>query len=332
MQISMKKSNMNKTVEHLNHTSNQTDIDGLCLSGGAWKGVEHLGALHFYSEKNIYNADICKIYGGTSVGSIICLLLVSGYSPMEIFKEVYTLDSIVCVQDINVWDLIKNFGLMNINSLMDKITCMVKEKFNGMVPSLETLYKTTKKILLISVANVTDKTPCYLSYVSAPHMSCVDAVKISCNLPVICTRLRYKGKYFGDGGLTDNLPFQKVLDYGAKRVLCILTCSSTVESSSSSILNYIYNVIMIPVVMNTDLRFGQALRHPDVKTLAIDSQDRSIDTSLSSEEKMTMFLRGYEQAQFEENLLGLRIPNWSWTCYVNSVEKTEDLEGWDIEF
>ena len=59
-----------------------TDFDTLVLSGGSSKGILILGALQ-YAQDNFLLNKINK-YIGTSVGSIICFLLLIGYTPIEI--------------------------------------------------------------------------------------------------------------------------------------------------------------------------------------------------------------------------------------------------------
>jgi len=59
------------------------------LSGGGTKGLLILGALQYYYEKSYYNMDEVVTYCGTSIGSVISLLLICGYPPLDIFTEIY---------------------------------------------------------------------------------------------------------------------------------------------------------------------------------------------------------------------------------------------------
>ena len=60
----------------------------LVLSGGAMRGLAHIGVLQALEEKNIPIVGIV----GTSMGSIIGGLAASGHSPEEILEVVETLD------------------------------------------------------------------------------------------------------------------------------------------------------------------------------------------------------------------------------------------------
>jgi predicted acylesterase/phospholipase RssA len=70
--------------------SNNTELfKGLCISSGGMKGLYYLGVLDYYYEKKLL--DNVKYYAGTSIGSLICLLLIIGYTPKEIFQNILKL-------------------------------------------------------------------------------------------------------------------------------------------------------------------------------------------------------------------------------------------------
>ena len=65
----------------------------LVLSGGGPRGLAIIGALHYAHEKNMLN-NINEYYG-TSIGSVISLLLLIGYTPVEAFQQFFMIDQIV---------------------------------------------------------------------------------------------------------------------------------------------------------------------------------------------------------------------------------------------
>ena len=62
--------------------------DTLVLSGGGVNGILELGALQYCNDKNLLSS--IKTYVGTSIGSIICYLLIIGYTPVEIIVYLCT--------------------------------------------------------------------------------------------------------------------------------------------------------------------------------------------------------------------------------------------------
>src|SRR5271156_5786165 len=59
------------------------NFDTLVLSGGGIKGLAILGALHYVHDQLKVFTNF-KNYVGTSIGSIICYLLIIGYTPLEL--------------------------------------------------------------------------------------------------------------------------------------------------------------------------------------------------------------------------------------------------------
>ena len=62
----------------------------LVLSGGSIKGFTSLGCLTKLKELQIINN--LRVYCGTSVGSAICLLLLVGYEPQQIYQILYEIN------------------------------------------------------------------------------------------------------------------------------------------------------------------------------------------------------------------------------------------------
>ena len=58
------------------NNSNKTNKTKLILSGGGIKGIAHIGALSVYDERNMLNS--IDTYCGSSIGALICSLLVAG--------------------------------------------------------------------------------------------------------------------------------------------------------------------------------------------------------------------------------------------------------------
>ena len=73
--------------------------DTLVLSGSSIKGFAFLGALQYLYENNKLNIDN---YIGTSAGAIISYLLIIGYTPIEIFLDICTNQTIEKMQHFNI--------------------------------------------------------------------------------------------------------------------------------------------------------------------------------------------------------------------------------------
>jgi NTE family protein len=70
------------------------------------------------------------------------------------------------------------------------------------------LYKLTNKILYTTTVCLNDKKICYNSYLNEPDMSVKLAVKMSMSIPLYFTPIKYKNKFYIDGGVIDNFPIK----------------------------------------------------------------------------------------------------------------------------
>lgn len=310
----------------------QTPFDAIVLSGGGTKGIIQLGALHYYYEKGLLDLKKTRIIAATSIGSVIGLLMAIGMSPMDIFTEVYAMDSFFTVKDCqNLWDLMKNYGLMSIRSFTDRIEKVVKSKYlddngNGVVPTLKQLYERTGVSLRVPVTNVSKMREERFDEVTKPNLSAMDAVKMSCNLPLIFQRVFYNGNYYVDGGLLNNFPLDYAKD--AKKVLAVIVMGSDAESETDiSFINYIYRLIVLPINTITDLRSQKTAGN--VTLVKIVSHGAPIlEFDMSGEKKMDLFMKGYHQAEIEDQKQYLTVKGWEPMVKRTTVA---NFDGWDFE-
>jgi len=296
--------------------------DAVVLSGGGSKGLLTLGALHYEYEKGRFVMDHVKIYAGTSIGSVICLLLICGYSPMEIFTEVYKNDRIFEVgESQSIWDVVKFMGLMSIKGFSDRIEEMVKSKL-GKIPTLLELRKMTGKTLVISVANITKMKCEYFTHKTRPDLGCVNAVKLSSNLPLIFQRIRYNDSYMTDGGLMDNFPL-KYIDDGKMKILGIVTMGSDFSLPDNQFMGYFYRLLVMPMNANTELRCNLAKSNTNLVKLEFNNAPL-FQFTMSSEHKMEMFIHGFNEAEREHNTIYLFIKGWSYN--IHDIVNDDDLE------
>jgi predicted acylesterase/phospholipase RssA len=278
------------------------------ISGGGSNGILSLGALHYEYQKGTYDPSQVQIYAGTSIGSVISLLLICGYLPMEIFAQVYTLNHFF---DLNkcgsIWDIVRYMGLMSIDVFVDRIEEMVLNKL-GKVPTLEELRSITNKTLVVAVSNVT-KVKCeYLTYKTRPNMSCVDAVIQSCNLPIIFHSIFYEGSWIVDGGLVDNFPL-RYIDDGSSKILGIVTTGIDKSLPDNKFIGYFYRILMMPVYSNTKLRCE--LAKENTKIIKIVRNKSSLKLfSISCDDKMRMFWDGYYEAYIQDHSTYIHVKGW----------------------
>ena len=295
-------------------------FDGVILSGGGIRGIGELGSLHYYHEKGELDMDKIKVYASTSIGSVISLLMICGYKPTEIFTKAYTLSNIIPMPGlVEIYEGVKNYGIMSIDPLIDIVKDMVLAKIKK-IPSLQELYEITGKVLVVSIGNVSKIKGEWYSRYNRPNLSCLDAIKMSCNLPIIFKRIKYNGDYIIDGGFTDNFPSECPELRACKKILGIAVLSkSFFAAEEEGAFSYPYNILLMCVMNTLNVRLKHIASSNDKITLVrLNFGNASIlEFGVSSEKKMEMFMKGYEEAKIEDSKDYLMIEDWGKT------------DGWD---
>jgi predicted acylesterase/phospholipase RssA len=284
------------------------NFDTLVVGGGGAKGIAAIGALYYIYErgwlKNI------KTYSGCSIGSIICALLAVGYSPLEIFAKI---SEFTHVPQLNFVELFTRFGLVDIKKATSFVEELLEVKASRDVTFSE-LKDFYDKELYIVATKYSTKEPVYFSYKNFPNMKVIDAINMSCNIPLVFTSYEYEGDIYFDGGLCDNLPIfpitdSKKISEGYSNVLVLMNNFESItegeadsiedgvgveKDSKTEFLNFIANVVSIPVTTNSNKSIN-ILRDFDT-LLKIRTNVSTFAFSLDEKKKLDVFQQGYNCA------------------------------------
>lgn len=302
--------------------------DIVVLSGGGQRGIGELGALQYHWEFSTI-VDV-KIWAGTSIGSVICLLMVCGYTPQDIFGKVYSISSFfdtkVDTPALDIWNVLSNYGVIDINLFINVIEDMVVKKL-GSVPTFLELEKISNKFLIVTGANINLQKAEYFCPKTAPYMSVIDAVRISCNLPV-CKKIKYNNYYYSDGGLVDNFPVEIAIHYHnlfslrEPKTLGIVIVNNEVGTSKMedfTLMTYLYNILMLPMTTMTRIKLKNIDDAIDLVKLSFDDVP-IFDINISSVSKMEMWLKGYKEARMRA------------TRELLYIGTSTTADGWDVEW
>lgn len=305
-------------------------FDAVVISGGASKGVMSLGTLYYYYEQKHFNMDHTKVYGATSIGAIICLLLVSGYTPMEIFLKMKIAITPYTSEEFGeVWEVFKHMGFMSGETLLKMISSLVKDKF-GDIPTLKQLYELTGKFLIVTGSNANKKLCEYYTPTTYPDMSCIEAIKFSCRLPLLFSKIDRDGDDIVDGGLTDNFPERYVDEvcqsmFGNKKynILGIATKATSEHSLNSfgdikekdsyffnkTMVGYLYKLVATVLSSNMNLRLKVIGKQT---TLIVIETNKNFEfLNPTKLQKENMFLIGYEYAEYKNTTKKIYFPEWN---------------------
>lgn len=270
--------------------------DILVLGPGGIKGFYYCGALSFFEEERIL-VNVGTIVG-CSVGSILGLLINAKYTCLEILSEAASIDLFVDINSIKLENIKNNIGLMSNTIISDKLNFLMKKSF-GRIPTFSQLYDETGIRFSVVTYNLTQRKPVYMSAKTHPDMSVVEAVLLSCNIPVFFHQARYNGDVYIDGAFVNPYPIDLFDDENIKTlglfVDSIPNPSELVQENTSfkSIISYISSVAYSSIgqIRKMLIRSVKSeCRHLQLKTPIV-----GLSTDMTS--KYNMWKEGYEKAR-----------------------------------
>ena len=206
----------NLTEEFVNENNWVPDV--LVLGPGGIKGTLQLGSLFVLQKEGFLNN--IHTYAGVSVGAIISLLIIVGYTIKEIIAITTDTDILQDIENFNILRASNNSGMISSDPIRRKLMSLVTNKI-GLVPNLYQLYKDTSLSLVTVSHNITTDEPDYFDPFTRPNMSCVDAVMLSINIPIVFYRLVYDNNVYVDGALGNPYPINYFDNTGLYNILGI---------------------------------------------------------------------------------------------------------------
>lgn len=214
----------------------------LVLSSGGTKGLGQLGFLETLYQEGILR-DVTA-YSGCSVGAVINLLLVCGYSPLEISVVAMRTKLVTSYKVfLKVEKALDDFGFVDTMEAMKPMREMVENKFNGKMPTLGELYSKTRKYIRFAVSDLTEHEAVYIDHVSDPDMPAIEAAAYSMLVTGLLTKGLYRGHLVADGATVDPLP-ARIFDDGIHKVLCVAIVGTELKPESS-FMAYMYSALSL---------------------------------------------------------------------------------------
>ncbi len=203
---------------------------GIVLSGGAVRGLAHIGVLKALEEKGIKP----DIVSGASAGAIVGAFYCAGYSPDEMIKIVEEINFLSHIRP-NVVPKSSLFKIVNIGKTLNRYI----EKKN-----IEEL----QKELSVCVTNLSEGKP---EYFNSGKLETI--LKASSSIPLLFEPVEINKNLYVDGGLMDNLPVEPLLgkcDY----IIGVEVNPLGKESNLSNIVSISIRSFYLAVRSNVEVR------------------------------------------------------------------------------
>jgi NTE family protein len=192
-------------------------IDTLILSGGGPSGIAYVGILKALEDKKILDKSKLKEIITTSVGIIFSILYLLDYNVLQIEKIILETDlnKIVNTDDLNIDDILVNFGLFDNKVLGDTISSFIRHKLNKNDITLKELYQLIPIKLTVKVYNTNLGKTEYFNYENYPDVKLSLLTMMTTAIPYFFKPVKYNDYLYVDGGLKGNFPIEacKSKDY-----------------------------------------------------------------------------------------------------------------------
>jgi hypothetical protein len=178
------------------------NFESLQFGGGSYYTVLFLGCLQQLMDNGTVSMNKIKTFGGSSAGSMIALLLIVGFTPKEILKEIAAVDlEDVFLNDLDIAGFFTNNGLCYGKKMVERLVEIVQKKIPEFTikSNFAFLKKKTGMSLVVSGTNLTEKKIDLFCEDETPQMSVIYAIRLSISIPLIFRTLNFKNSTYIDG-------------------------------------------------------------------------------------------------------------------------------------
>jgi NTE family protein len=179
----------------------------LVLSGGAAKGIYHIGALKAIRE---YGLNITAMAGSSVGGLNAAGLVFLDLERMEEMWDAFRFDNFYTAADSPDTSLSSQTG----------VRAVIEELIT------EDIFPVSRPVY-VTVAD-SQGTPEYIDLAGRPRREVIDLLLATCAMPIVFSPVEFEGTAYQDGGVTDNLPVLPIYLDGYRDVIAI-SASKTLE-------------------------------------------------------------------------------------------------------
>lgn len=205
-------------MDHITDISNtlmeETDISNNCIikhiviSGGGHYGLTMYGILKESHKKDFWKYENIETLYGTSIGSVLCLLITLQYEWETLDK--YFIDrpwnKVFDFDFHTIIEAFENQGIFNQNTMNQLIEPLFLGKDIPLDITLKEYYERTHIDFHITTSEVVSFKLNVLSHKTHPEWKLLDAIYASCTIPVIFKPIITDDSCYIDGGLFSSYP------------------------------------------------------------------------------------------------------------------------------
>lgn len=262
-------------------------MENLVLSGGGVNGIVELGSLKALEKLNLLKN--IKNYCGSSIGSLICFLLILDYSPCDIFIMIKKIDYSYLLEE-NILNFLETYSLCNLNKIKILLTSLLKLKYNTSKITYLELYNKTKKNLNIVAISLSNREIVTFNYINTPNIDVIDTIIASSSIPLVFPSKKIENIEYFDAFMINNFPVN-IFKNDLKNTIGIKITPNMYQSKNENtdITIYIFNILTC--ILN--ITSGNFDKYKAKLNIDINSEYLSINFNVNNEEKNILFIHGY---------------------------------------
>jgi predicted acylesterase/phospholipase RssA len=200
----------------MNVLNNYMSIKHIVISGGGPTMLGSLGTIHHLIKEKFLNIDNIESIYGTSAGVLVAVLLCLKFDIETVYdyiiKRPWHTIFPIRVQDI--FDAYTKKGIFDIKTLEKCFKPLFDAKDLSMDITLEDFYNYSKIELHAFTFEINDFKLEDISYLTHPKLSLLQALLMTCSLPILVTPVCFDSKCYTDGGMVCNYPLKYCIESG----------------------------------------------------------------------------------------------------------------------
>lgn len=287
--------------EHNEKINNDVStIKHIVISGGDVTGFSFYGVLRESAKKNIWNIDNIETIYGTSIGSIVAIMLALKYE-WDVLDDYLIKRPWQNLYKFNIYsmiDAIQKRGIFDSKVIEETLSPLFSGKDISIDVTMKELYEITNIELHFFTTEIHSFTLVDISHKTHPEWRVTDAIYSSSALPVLFTPYLKDDKCYCDGGLLMNYSISRCIENGAdpREILGVMREQSnnknTTVKPDSSLIDYAMVVLNKAIekylVTQSDKKIAIEYRIVSAKRTVYDI----LNTANSMEERIRLIAVG----------------------------------------
>lgn len=217
-------------------------VSTIVFNGGGFNGIAFIGALQKLIENGLSFESIDCLCG-TSIGSLLCLLINIDYKPSEMYDMILN-KNFSELKQLSLLNIMKYFGLDRGDGMENWFKDLLESKdIDKNITYLELYSKTNINLTTVSY-NLTKEMTVYCNYKNTPDLKITQGLRMSMAVPFMFSPVCYKDDYYIDGGISELFPLSSFVDISDKVLgLRLVPHGKKEQCKSSNFSEYTSKVI-----------------------------------------------------------------------------------------